>query len=124
MKNQSGLQYARRFFYTQMIVALILTLFFSHQGTQSALSAVCGGLVSVLPNMFFARKLFAEQRAVAAKIIIMQFYQGEALKIVISTFMFAIAFLWIHVIPWVFFTTYIVVQMMSWFAPLIVRRTM
>jgi ATP synthase protein I len=122
LKNQSGLQYARRFFYMQVIATLSLTVFFSMFGAKAAWSSLLGGCVSALPNIFFARKLFADQRAMMSKQIVMRFYQGEAMKIILSGLLFVVVFLFMHVTTWVFFVTYIVTQMMSLVFPLFFHR--
>lgn len=120
MKNQQGLRGARRLFFCQvgvsLLIAGVLAVFFS---SQAALSAILAGLVSAVPNAYFALKLFKHQGARSARKIVNSFYVGEALKIVMSIILFALVFIFFHVVPLVFFTTYIVVQMMVWFAPLI-----
>ena len=122
MKNQFGLRYAQRFFYIQLIVGLCLTLLFGFLGVRAAWSAFLGGIVSILPNLLFARKLFAEQRVTVSKKIIMGFYQGEFMKIAASALLFVVVFLWLQVMPWVFFIAYISMQMMYWFVPLLLWR--
>ena len=122
MKNHFGLKYARGFFCLQIITTLILTLCFGFLSAKAAWSALCGGIVNILPGIYFARKLFYEQRATASRQIVLRFYQGEAFKLLFSAMLFALVFLWAHVIPWIFFVAYITVQMMLWFAPLIFRR--
>ncbi|MDI1351647.1 MAG: ATP synthase subunit I, partial [bacterium] len=58
----------------------------------AALSALLGGLVCIIPNAFFAHKVFKYQGARAAKQIVNSFYAGEALKIFISIFLFTAVF--------------------------------
>ncbi|WP_242602195.1 F0F1 ATP synthase subunit I [Legionella nagasakiensis] len=120
MKNQQGLRGARRFFACQLgITVLISALSALISGGTAALSAVMGGLISALPNAYFARKLFRCQGARAAKQIVNNLYKGEALKIILSMILFSLVFVFFKVVPTAFFAAYIVTQMVFWFAPLI-----
>nr|WP_256478901.1 ATP synthase subunit I [Legionella sp. 27cVA30] len=116
-----GLRGAKRLIAWQLGITLIIAgfclLFF---GKNSAFSALLGGLVSALPNIYFARKLFKYHGARAAKQIVNSFYKAEALKIVLSVILFALVFIFVNVVPIIFFATYIVAQMVFWFAPLII----
>ena len=120
VKNQQGLHGAQRLLLCQlsvMVLLAIIAIWFS--GTTAAISALLGGLVSVVPNAYFARKLFQHQGAHAARQIVNGFYKGEASKILLSIAMFTLVFKWFNIIPLVFFAVYIVVQLVFWFAPLI-----
>ncbi len=120
MKNQQGLQGAKRLLFIQLGITLLGAFaLYLVDGTKGALSVILGGLVNAVPNAYFARKLFRYQGASAAKQIIKGFYQGEALKIALSVGMFALVFKFCSVIPWAFFAAYIVAQMVLWFTPLI-----
>lgn len=95
----------------------LLSLFFS--GTKGALSAMLGGLVCMLPNAYFAIKLFQYHGANAAKKIMTGFYRGEVMKILLTALLFSMTFWLVKIVPVVFFSAFIVAQMMFWFAPLI-----
>ena len=92
-------------------------LFTATFSLQSGISAFLGGCVSVLPNAYFAKKLFHYQGAKAAQKIVKSFYQGEALKIGMSIALFACVFKFCAITPWVFFATYIMAQLVFWFTP-------
>jgi ATP synthase protein I len=120
VKNQQGLHGANRLFAWQLGITLLLALIaMVVSGLTAAMSALLGGLVSIVPNAYFARKLFRHQGAQAAKQIVNSFYKGEASKIALSIAMFAVVFKFYTTTPLIFFTVYIVVQMVFWFAPLI-----
>lgn len=89
-------------------------------GTNAASSALLGGIVCIIPNAYFASKLFKYQGARSAKLIVNSFYKGEALKIVISIFLFTAVFLLFKITPLAFFVSYIMIQTTHWFAPLII----
>ncbi len=120
VKNQRGLQGARRLILCQLGMTILLaTMALWCAGTTAALSAILGGLVCIVPNAYFARALFQYQGARAAKQIVTRFYKGEALKIVLAMTLFTLVFKLFTIIPLVFFAVYIVTQMIFWFAPLI-----
>lgn len=89
-------------------------------GTNAASSALLGGIVYIIPNAYFASKLFKHQGARSAKQIVNSFYKGEALKIVISILLFTAVFLLFKITPLAFFASYIMTLMTHWFAPLII----
>ncbi len=123
MKNRQGLKGAKRLILCQFgITACIALVAFLVSGGIASLSAVLGGLVSALPNAIFARKLFQYQGAHAAKKIVNGFYKGEALKLGLSIVMFMLVFKYCKIMPLVFFITYIVAQMVIWFAPLFFNK--
>ncbi len=85
----------------------------------AAQSALLGGLVSIVPTAYFAAKLFKYNGARAARQIVNGFYKGEALKIAMTAVLFTVVFKFFTIIPLVFLSVYITVQMVFWFAPLI-----
>lgn len=101
---------------TLVFAALCAVLY----GTNAAASALLGGMVCVVPNAYFARKLFKYQGARSAKQIVNSFYKGEAIKIVLSIMLFTAVFVWIKITPLAFFASYIMILMTHWFAPLII----
>ena len=101
---------------TLVIAALCAVLF----SINAATSALLGGIVCIIPNAYFASKLFKHQGARAAKQIVNSFYKGEALKIVLSIFLFTTVFVLCRITPLAFFASYILVLMTHWFAPWII----
>jgi ATP synthase protein I len=100
-----------------VLVAMICVLEFN---AKAAYSAVLGGLVAIIPNAFFAAKLFKYQGARAARQIVSSFYKGEALKIILSMLLFTLVFVFCKITPLAFFASYVLVLMTHWFAPWII----
>lgn len=100
-----------------LVLAALCALIF---GANAAVSALLGGMVCVVPNAYFARKLFKYQGARSAKQIVNSFYKGEAMKIILSVLLFTAVFVWIKITPLAFFAAYIMILMTHWFAPLII----
>lgn len=110
-----------RFWLVQLGLVLLLVAFFAVIfNINSAFSALLGGLVCIIPNALFARKLFKYQGARAARKIVNNFYKGEALKIVLSIIFFTLVFMFCKITPLAFFATYVLVQMSHWLAPWII----
>lgn len=105
----------------QLTVTFLLVLLFAiTSNTNAAISALLGGLICIIPNAYFANKMFKHQGARAAKQIVNSFYKGEAMKIVISVFLFTTVFVFYRITPLAFFVSYIVVLMTHWLAPWII----
>ena len=117
LQNLRGIK--RLFLYEISLTILVAVIAFLFSGSTAAISALLGGVVSIIPNICFASKLFRHQGANSAKKIINDFYKGEALKIFLSVVLFALVFKFIYIMPLVFFAVYIMVQICIWFAPFI-----
>ncbi len=124
VKNRQGLQGAQRLLICQLGITILLAIIcLLLSGATAAISAILGGLVSILPNAFFAITMFRHQGARAAKKIVSSFYKGEALKLALTIIMFTLVFKYFTINPLVFFVVYIVAQMVFWFAPMIFNNS-
>lgn len=120
MNLQHGGKIVSFFLLIQLGVALVLCFLATcFAGKMGMLSAILGAFVYIVPNLFFMRKVFRHQGAIAAKKIVYSFYQGEALKIVFSLVLFAAVFALFNVEPWIFFGSYIGMQLLILIAQLI-----
>lgn len=121
MSNKQGIEGAARLFRAQLLVMLIASIMaLCISGFHAALSILLGGLVSALPNVYFARMVFRHHGAQAAQKIVSSFYKGEAMKLLLTIGLFALTFKYLDVAPLAFIVGFIVVQMLFLFAPLIV----
>ena len=110
-----------RLWFVQLGVTIVITALFAiAYGANAAGSALLGGMVCIVPNAYFAIQLFKYQGARSARQIVNSFYKGEALKIIISIFLFTAVFMLIKITPFAFFSSYIMILMTHWFAPLII----
>ena len=108
---------------TQILVVLLIAAVVTVvRGWTAGYSAICGGLVAWLPNVYFARKAFRYSGARAAKDILKSFYAGEAGKFVLTAALFAMVFTGVKPLDApVLFGAFIVTQMVNWFAPLLIK---
>lgn len=122
MKNQRGLQGARRLFFVQTSLIILASLLVGAvAGAPSARSFGLGGFVWIAPQICFAVFLFSDQRARFSRAILRRAYQGEAFKLLLSALLFTAMFRFGQVMPLMFFMGYCLAQVMSWFAPLFFR---
>lgn len=77
----------------QFVILLIaaLALWYWH-GVVAGYSGLCGGLIALLPNMYFAHRAFRFSGARAAQAIVRSFYAGEAGKLILTAVLFALTF--------------------------------
>lgn len=121
MGVQQGFRSACRLLFVQFCAALVVAVFeFLFSGDQAAWSALIGGLVCILPNIYFAYRLFQYQGARLAKKILQGFYRGEAVKLILTGILFALVWNYLKVSPLPFMLAFIAAQMVFWIAPLFV----
>ncbi|MFZ4077336.1 MAG: ATP synthase subunit I [Legionellaceae bacterium] len=118
MKNKQGEYLARDMLKVHISVVMLATvLFIPYFGAKAISTGLLSGVVYCLPHVLFARIFFKEQRVSRSKHIVGQFYKAEAYKLVLSAALFALAFGVLEVVPEVFFSVYVLVQLSAWFAP-------
>nr|WP_257294045.1 F0F1 ATP synthase subunit I [Endozoicomonas sp. YOMI1] len=107
----------------QLVVSAVLALALLPVGITFTLSSLLGGLCCSLPNAYFVWRAFRYRGARSAKLIVSSFYCGEAGKLVLTTAGFILVFTLVEPLePLALFGTFIMVQAVSWFAPLLVAR--
>lgn len=121
VQNQQAWRGAQRLLAVQLgltfLIALMAWLGF---GALAGWSAMLGGLVSVIPNAYFAYRLFQYHGAQAAKRIVNSFYKAEAAKLLMTMALFTLVFTTLSISALPFFLAFIAVQLVFWAAPLIV----
>lgn len=107
----------------QCVVLLLASLLIAiWHGGISGYSALCGGLIAWLPNVYFAFKAFRYSGARAAQAIVRSFYAGEAGKLILTAVLFALLFAGVKPLaPLAVFGVFALTQLVSWFAPLLMR---
>jgi ATP synthase protein I len=92
-------------------------------GKVAGYSAVCGGLIGWLPNLYFARRAFRYSGARAAQSIVRSFYAGEAGKLILTAVLFALTFAAVKPLqPRAVFGVFVLTLAVGWFAPLLVGK--
>ncbi|MFD2882417.1 F0F1 ATP synthase subunit I [Pseudomonas lini] len=108
----------------QFVVLLIAALaLWQWHGVVAGYSGLCGGLIALLPNIYFAHRAFRFSGARAAQAIVRSFfYAGEAGKLILTAVLFALTFAGVKPLaPLAVFGVFVLTQLVSWFAPLLMR---
>ncbi|WP_150305601.1 F0F1 ATP synthase subunit I [Pseudomonas saliphila] len=72
------------------LVALTLWIF---QGQVSACSALLGGMIALVPNAYFAYRVYRYSGARSARAIVSELYSGEAGKLILTAALFVLVLL-------------------------------
>ncbi|MGE8504848.1 ATP synthase protein I [Ectopseudomonas oleovorans] len=108
----------------QLIVLLLAAAVgWQWRGNVAGYSALIGGLIAWLPNLYFAHKAFRFSGARAAREIVRSFYAGEAGKLILTFVLFALAFAGVKPMEApMLFGAYLLTLMVSWFSPLLITK--
>lgn len=107
----------------QLLIAIALPLVLAIWDFAAAWSALLGGLICLLPNVYFARRMFRHTGARAAQKIVRSFYAAEVGKLVFTAILFGVAFAAIDgLVPPALFAGFIAVQLVNWLAPLLLKK--
>lgn len=114
----------RRFFQAQLATtAFIVMLAGGVSGSQAAFSALMGGVVSIVPAVYFVWRGMRRTSSRQSKQKILNFYQAAAGKFGLTVALFAIVLAAAPPSnPAFFFVAYVVAQLMHWLAPWLVRE--
>jgi ATP synthase protein I len=122
VNKQLGKRGITRLWFLQVGVILLLTAIAAViTDAVAAKSVLLGGIVYMIPNVYFAFKLFKYQGARAARQIVNSFYKGEALKMILTMVLFALVFATGKVNGLAFFTAYMAMFVTHWFAPWVIE---
>lgn len=104
---------------TTCCITAVLLVF----GRELALSAFLGGLVCVLPNLYFARQIFTKRRIAVAPTLLRTVYIAEFIKLGLTIALLAIVLInYKEAHPIALFATYFIVQSCMWAVPLFARQ--
>lgn len=91
-------------------------------GAAAAFSALLGGLVCWLPNVYFAWRAFRYQGAQFAQDIVKSFYRAEAGKFALTAALFTLVFVVVPPSnPAFFFGAYVATLFTQWLGPWLLR---
>ena len=101
------------------VVFAAVAIAWAAAGREAALAAVLGGLVSLVPQAWFAWRVFAADPADPGAML-RALYRGEGIKLAaIALGLVAIFRAWPEVPPLPLILTFIAVQLAHWLAPLL-----
>ena len=108
---------ARRIILAQVVVTALTSLLFAiFSGAVDAVAALVGGLINVLANLYFARRLYGGRRIKSAAETALGFYVGEVVKLFITLALFALAIGVFKLSFLPLFTTFVATLLVFWLA--------
>ncbi|MCG6656680.1 F0F1 ATP synthase assembly protein I [Halomonas campisalis] len=100
-------------------VALLATL---RHGLEGAMSALLGGLVSLLPTLYFVWRGLRTRGAKRPRVSVMNLYQAAMGKFGLTVALFVVVFVTVPPSnPAFFFVAYVAAQLMHWLTPWLMR---
>jgi ATP synthase protein I len=110
---------ALKFIYLQGVVALASALVvWLVWGVLAGKSALTGGFVALLPNLVFTLYAFRFAGARQVQQVYSSIKRGAGLKYLLTIVLFALVFKSSAVMLLPFFSAYVLVMIVSWFAPI------
>lgn len=105
------------------VVVLAAALSGVFAGREHALAGALGGLSCLLPQAWFAWRVFRVAPGGSPQAMLAAFYQGEVVKVALIVVVLIVVFrAWPEVPPVPLVLTFIAVQAVHWFAPLLLER--
>ena len=91
-------------------------------GAVAAFSSLLGGLICMIPGLYFSLAMFRYQGARSARLILQTTYKAETIKMVMTAAGFAAAFILVKPLSaGHLFAAFIAVQAVHWLAPWILQ---
>lgn len=114
----------KRLFQAQLVMTMLVMLVAAWRADQQAvLSAWLGGMISLLPSMYFVWRGTRQSRAKQQQRNVLNLYQAAMGKFGLTVALFVIAFVLVPPSnPAFFFVAYVVAQLMHWLTPWLVRE--
>ena len=117
--TSTGRLLAKRVIFLQCLLTLFIALLFlllweQKNAVVAALSAVLGGLISIIPYAIFSFFAFKFGGASKNQLVVKSFSQGLKLKLFSAIVLFTVAYRWEALIPLVLLVSYFVVLLSQW----------
>jgi ATP synthase protein I len=117
--------YRRLLLAQALTVAMLGTIALMVEGEDSALSAVTGGLVCLIPNLYFVLRIAPLRGGRRITGFVSAFYRAEAGKFGLTVVLFVLVFLTVPPSnPAFFFGAYVAVHFIHWLAPWLMRESL
>ena len=112
----------RKLFIAQIVLVIILACAWGIIDRKMIPSVLYGGAACILPNIYFAYRFFSRRHTKKPGQILISFYLGELMKMIISAAVIILAVIYAHawILPTV--TGYFVANLAFWFAPTLVLK--
>lgn len=113
-----------KIFLAQMALTLaICAAYYVMSGSVAAYSSLLGGVIFVLPQLYFGFKAFLYSGARSTQKIVVNFYKGESTKLITIAVGFALVFKFVDPLHYLaLYSTFISVLVLNCFSALLVQR--
>ncbi len=114
--QQRSRQAFLRIYLIQFLLLLLVSAGALVLGTVTAYSALLGGLLYLLPNLYFTwRVLYSKRPADTAQQVVISLYASEIGKMLVAALLFSAVFLLVQPLsPFSLFLTFILLQLSGW----------
>jgi ATP synthase protein I len=121
--TQEGRYLARKILFSQGVIIVISTLFFTlYLGKYSGISALYGGMICLVSGVVFALLAFRYAGASQNELVVRSFNKGSKLKFIFTIVMFVAVYRWQNVQPLPLMISYFVTLMAQWPIIIILSR--
>ena len=97
-----------------LLIALISTVLFS---VKSGYSGLAGGITFLLPNFIFVLMAFAHAGASKSKLVVREFFAGEAIKLFLTVILFTVFLKYGALSLPAFYISFSLLVISQWLAP-------
>lgn len=104
------------------VINLVFSFFLISRGVLVSYSTLLGGLAWVIPNLYFAYKVFSNMRPDASNAIMKNFYLAEFNKLALTALLVVLIVKYVKIDVLFFFIGYMVVQISFWLTPFFSNR--
>ncbi|KZY29272.1 MULTISPECIES: F0F1 ATP synthase subunit I [unclassified Oleiphilus] len=113
-----------KIFIAQMaLTSVICAGYYLVSGSVAAYSSLLGGVIFVIPQLYFGVKAFLYSGARSIQKIVINFYKGESTKLVIIALSFGLIFKFVEPLDYLaLYSTFISVLVMNCFSALLVSK--
>jgi len=112
----------RNLFIAQILLTFITACIWGVINIKAAPSVLYGGLACLLPNLFFVRYFFSLKHKKRPGQILVAFYMGEFIKMIISALIIILAVLYLNALLLPTVLGYFIANIAFWAAPTMVLK--
>lgn len=117
------LDFSRLFLAQGLAVLLVALLGLWRAGAPGAVSALLGGLVSLLPSLYFVWRGLRSRGGKRVRVNVLNLYQAAMGKFGLTVVLFVMVFVTVPPSnPALFFGAYVAAQLMHWLTPWLMRE--
>ena len=103
----------------QTLVVVLVAVAWGWSSFEAMIAALLGGVISILPGLFFALRFFSRASVSNPRKIVGTFYRGEFLKLLITAVLLLLVLLKMSLPVFPLFSGFLAATLGLWFAPVL-----